>query len=735
MSNNNYKNNNYKKNSSKIQNKKVKNNKSRGKNKRNLNNKEKNINNYSKKRTNKKNLNNLNNKEKNVNNYLKEEINIKTQNNKENERIVNNDSKNGINRIRLFLFIIIILLIILLFRFGYAFFNYTRTGYANNLVVGNIYMHYTTSSTISMTRVEPMNNLDENLYIGFTIDGLNEYKEKDIVYAIDLLHGDIPEGKTNENRIRDDLLRFTLTKTIDDGEEEIIFEDMNYSNISDTRVYVERISKNQTTETVHKYKLYMWISDYINVGNTENSDYSMEEWNNLFASIKVKVTGDFEEKGTNKSIKVNFDPNGGSINIPYKYYNNGDTYGELPIPTRDGYIFDGWTYANMKVLSTDLVLESGTSFSTSDDIILDGTNYINTEMYIFNENNWQRNFMLSFTIKDKNETQVNQATLINAKLEDKDRGYPGFLFRKESGRDCYEISANIDDTNKKSTSGISYDTSKVTLLRINKKLYYSLDDGDFDLAFDYTGFNNYFDIPLTIGASLTPSGSSQRFFKGTISDFRAQYLDDDATLENYQDHLYYSAEGGVTLKASWKKSGAYYDGEYTFDGTNYINTEIYLFNKENVEKNFYLSFEILENNSTDKMATPMSAKNEVGSPWPGFELRLANDLNYYRSKASKAAGNAKEISNIPVNTTRKVEYLRINNILYYNIDSMTNNKFVKMLDFSGFNLYFDVPVTFGASYTKPGGVAQRFFIGKLANMKVEFIKDEDLATYQSMLSN
>ncbi len=50
-------------------------------------------------------------------------------------------------------------------------------------------------------------------------------------------------------------------------------------------------------------------------------------------------------KGNVKKYKVNFDPNGGYIDINYKYV--GTKYGVLPTPTREGYTFKGWNGKNL----------------------------------------------------------------------------------------------------------------------------------------------------------------------------------------------------------------------------------------------------------------------------------------------------------------------------------------------------------------------------------------------------
>ncbi len=43
-----------------------------------------------------------------------------------------------------------------------------------------------------------------------------------------------------------------------------------------------------------------------------------------------------------KELTVTFDPNGGTVDKETKEVIYGSTYGELPIPTREGYTFDGW---------------------------------------------------------------------------------------------------------------------------------------------------------------------------------------------------------------------------------------------------------------------------------------------------------------------------------------------------------------------------------------------------------
>ena len=173
-----------------------------------------------------------------------------------------------------------------------------------------------------------------------------------------------------------------------------------------------------------------------------------------------------------------------------------------------------------------------------------------------------------------------------------------------------------------------------------------------------------------------------------------------------------------------------YHGDYTFTGVknDYINTNVFLFDSNNWDRNFYMSFERKSDNSTDVDATIMCSKDERGDPWPGLDFRHKKTLTSLHSKATKAKGVAKDLSGLS-NNISKVQYLRINNVLYYSFDS---NDFNQMLDFSDFNLQFDVPVTFGAGLTGPGGNPQRYYKGTISNMMIAFLDiDATLNDFQN----
>ncbi|MBQ8472709.1 MAG: hypothetical protein IJ501_04335 [Bacilli bacterium] len=144
----------------------------------------------------------------------------------------------------------------------------------------------------------------ENLpYFEFTISGKNTYSKKDIYYDIVLSHGDNHETRTE--RIRDDLLRFTLTEVDSKGNEIPLANNISLTDLKNgERVYVETIPKNTMEEINKTYRLYMNIAGSTKICGGEvnrNCDYYTDagkspNWNDVFASVKVNVTGDFTEK-------------------------------------------------------------------------------------------------------------------------------------------------------------------------------------------------------------------------------------------------------------------------------------------------------------------------------------------------------------------------------------------------------------------------------------------------------
>jgi len=188
----------------------------------------------------------------------------------------------------------------------YAAITFNETKGNSQLVLGDIWMHYNESDT-SINITDLMPNKDyTNDYFEFTIDGKNTYDKKDIWYEIVLSHGDYTGDDTTRTiRIDDGLLKFKLVEVVD-GEEVEIFKNRTYSDLTNKRIHVDTISSTDNNYS-KTYRLYMRLAEYTNIcmGDATDgcdyyinpdSEYANLDWNKLFASIKVNVTGDFEEK-------------------------------------------------------------------------------------------------------------------------------------------------------------------------------------------------------------------------------------------------------------------------------------------------------------------------------------------------------------------------------------------------------------------------------------------------------
>ena len=199
------------------------------------------------------------------------------------------------------LIILGIVTLVLLVTLGvtYAIFTFSKTSGKSELIAGDIYMRYKETKGITLSNAMPRTNYDPNGYFEFTIEGKNTYTEKDIIYDVVLEHGDAPSDANRTIRIEDKYLHFRLVEVVNNDEQEI-FNDKKYDNIQNKRIYVNTIPKNTTTNTSHVYRLYMWIGSEVGIGNTEDATYSTSDWNKVYASVKVNVTGDFSEKEVEK---------------------------------------------------------------------------------------------------------------------------------------------------------------------------------------------------------------------------------------------------------------------------------------------------------------------------------------------------------------------------------------------------------------------------------------------------
>ena len=417
---------------------------------------------------------------------------------------------------------------------------------------------------------------------------------------------------------------------------------------------------------------------------------------------------------------LNGGENPGNVVTSYKIIDNIP----LPIPTRGNYVFDGW-YDNSDFIGTRLMNTSNlghsditlyakwkrevnysAAYSYEGEYVFTGDNYINTNVYLYNEENMSKNFLISFDIEEVSDVNVNHSTLLSS-MDESGSPFSGHNVKVSvSGntkRRKFESNSNTSST------GDVYIPDTVTnirIIRINNILYYSFDGADCVRINNYNGFTGYLeDVPVTFGAALNEFGNPFRFFTGTLSNMLVCFVGDDAVIDDFNPE-----------KEEMEVRYAH-NGEYVFNGTSdYIDTGLSLFTRETFGKDFEISFNIV---SVDpdfvNQATIVNAKNEKITSYPGFVYRLYQDQKTVKFEAKAGSGSG---SNHKISAVQKVKISRIDSKMYLSINDATP---VQVYDYTNFTNFFDVPITIGASLNNQG-LPFRFFKGTLSDIVVKVEK-------------
>ena len=392
----------------------------------------------------------------------------------------------------------------------------------------------------------------------------------------------------------------------------------------------------------------------------------------------------------------------------------------LPIPSKTDYKFSGWydneSCVGQRLLTTndlksDVVLyakwEKSTfikeEYSFDGEYIFTGNNYIDTNVYLYSKENIHKNFLISFDIVKVDEGNINHNALMNS-MNESGSPWSGHVVKYSDNGTIKSV--KFESNSNTSSTGdvyVSSNVKNIRIFRINDKLYYSFDGKNCVKINDYTGFTGTFDIPVTFGASLNGQKEPFRYFKGTLSNMSVSFLDDGVSIEDFN-----------TTSEELKVMYAF-NGEYTFDGkSTYIDTGLYLFNEENINKNFEISFNIDyvgEQNGTQ--TTIINTKNETIKTYPGFVYRLYqhhDDTIRFEAKGGTGGGASNKIVDV-----QRVKISRIDSKIYLSINGAESKQ---VYDYTNFKNYFSIPLTIGASLDSKGEPF-RYFNGILSNIIVK----------------
>ena len=189
----------------------------------------------------------------------------------------------------------------------------------------------------------------------------------------------------------------------------------------------------------------------------------------------------------------------------------------------------------------------------------------------------------------------------------------------------------------------------------------------------------------------------------------------------------YVPTGDITLYAKWNKIYFANDGPFTCTGSNYIDTEIVMFNQINADKDFIVKFNVNQNNgftsdSSSKFGTIFTDMNESGEPYPGLQFYTKNNTSYTMN-INNTTGTKVKNENTGYVTGQDVVIKKVKGIVYY---SYNGGNDIRINDFSNFNLYYNRAATFCSGINSSGNHF-RFFKGVLSGMSIELI-DPDAYT-------
>lgn len=351
----------------------------------------------------------------------------------------------------------------------------------------------------------------------------------------------------------------------------------------------------------------------------------------------------------------------------------------------------------------------------------DGSNYLNTGIELFNSDNYKRNFEISVDIDNIDpsafETSGMGGTIVNSLLEDSP--WPGVVFRINNGK--FELKATVNN-NKKTTITFNKDeVQSIKIIRIDRIVYYCINNGDPLLLLDMSSFNTPFeDVPVTFGASMQPNNtlyepSIRNLKDATLSNMEVKFLPDDAEISDY---------GNIkVLKEVYK-----HEGDYTFSGdcsdliepTLENGDPIALYADETMfNKDFEISFKMgnYDYNEQPFQSTLVNTKPEDGGLNPGFVLRFATNQNRMQLVSrGNVSGDNKNVT-IPANPT-EIKISRKSGKLYYAVNGGGD---ILVHDLTSFNQYFSAPLAIGGLKNSSGNYS-RCFKGTISDISVKLEK-------------
>ena len=330
----------------------------------------------------------------------------------------------------------------------------------------------------------------------------------------------------------------------------------------DNIVITYRYTRNQYTLTINN-------SNYVTTTTPSGTYYYGQEIH-LVADTVDSNNNPFLKWSNNESNRdytftltdnVTIEPIYGQAYIITYYPNNGDpliidniaqnqSLGTLPAVTYDDcsgsrgdyherdctyvYKFQGWytepdfiTQVNESFVPTgDTNLYAKWNkiyFANDGPVTCTGSNYIDSGITMFNQQNADKDFIVTFTV-EQNNGYTNDRGNIFSDMKEGGEPYPGITFFT-TGNTSYTMNVNKQGSKQKKTNTGYVTGQSVVIKKLQGIVYYSYDGGNDVRINDFTTYTNYFDNHALFCAGLNASGNPERYFKGVVSGMSIEIVD------------------------------------------------------------------------------------------------------------------------------------------------------------------------------------------------------------------
>ena len=325
--------------------------------------------------------------------------------------------------------------------------------------------------------------------------------------------------------------------------------------------------------------------------------------------------------------------------------------------------------------------------------VYNGKKYIDTGVKPYTIENIHKDYEISFDVIEFNpndQAGETQATLMACKQES--GNYPGFVIRKSNNN--LDLRHRFKDSNVGKTFAAS-STTAVKITRKNNVVYFSYNNKPLEKLQDITGFTDYFDHSILIGAAHDSNGQPFRYGKFKIANLVAKmngYSGDEMeknlhTVYSLNTCTFNGTSGTITNCGS-------------YNGRQYVDTGISLFGTETYKKDFMISFNVNSISDTqdpadDDQPTLLSNKLETGT-YPGLVYRLYNNSNM---KLDLRLNNNRVERSLSTSKIKQVRIYRKGGVFYY---AFNDELVSKLQDGQNFNEFFNDTLWLGAAKDADG---------------------------------